>query len=252
MAAAGWVLPQRIIDLSVAKDWPHAVQEWVPDGVDILEGDTETCLCGHNPIVELCHIRNTRNGNTAIVGNRCIEKFEAGSEGHAVFGAVPRIIDAVKRILENGAASANEALISLAIQKRVFTDRDASFYRDIGRKRNLSENQESYKLALNRKLKFGIIYRTSELYDKLVASPQSLAGHKLVEYAVSKGVLRPKDREFYLPLWNRSPHYPLSQAQTNYKVSLNRKMIEQLRVYFRPAQPPAAKRARTGATSDGP
>lgn len=246
MAVKTWVLPQRITDLSVAKDWSQAVREWVPDGIEILEDGVDACLCGH-AIKELCYIRNTKNHRTAIVGNHCIQKFEKGSEGHAAFASVPKIIRGAKRILGDPAAAANEALIDLASRKGLFTPQDAQFYLDTLRKRALTWSQKMYRTRLNRKLLFGVIYQTGELYRKLNGAPRALAGMKLVDYAVSKGVLTDKNREFYLTLWNRPPSWgALSDPQTRYRDSLNRRMIEQLRADLQPAPPaePVAKRRR--------
>ena len=49
-------LQSEILALSSAKSWPKAVKEWERAGVEKLEigEESQTCLCGHFPIRELC------------------------------------------------------------------------------------------------------------------------------------------------------------------------------------------------------
>ena len=67
-------LSAHIIELSESDTWAGAVPEWEPIWRD-MEEQPETCPCGHFPIIEVCHIRNTLNGNETYVGNVCIDKF---------------------------------------------------------------------------------------------------------------------------------------------------------------------------------
>lgn len=61
-------LTSGVISLSVADNWDAAKLEWALQ--EVYEADEpERCLCGHFPIIELCILSNSRNGNLATVGN---------------------------------------------------------------------------------------------------------------------------------------------------------------------------------------
>ena len=56
----------EILERSVAQTWDEARREW--SLYEVYEADEpETCLCGHFPIIELCVLRNRRNGIQATV-----------------------------------------------------------------------------------------------------------------------------------------------------------------------------------------
>ncbi len=231
---SSWNFPSKIIGLSNGDNWNQAIQEWKLEDIEMLDsGEFETCLCGHTPIRELCHIRNTENGNRATVGNVCITKIDERDLEGADFGAVPRIIGAMKRIQENNSASANEDLINYARMIGIFTPDNASFYRDIWRKRNLSDNQKSYKQSLNNRLLNEIATTKRASYQALKNRPNkkyTYASCRLIDYAFSKGVLSLKDRGFYLKMQNRL--YPLSEKQLAYKNGLNNRIVQRLRNDF--------------------
>jgi hypothetical protein len=231
--AAVWRLPERIVELSKADMWRTAVKEWEPDGVDVLEAeDMETCLCGHFPIKELCYIRNKENGNTAIVGNHCIKKFSAHDPAHAVFGDVPKIIASAKRILQNPSGSASPEMVAFARKKGLFSARDALFYNDIWRKRNLSFAQLKYKQRLNRALLIGVIWSARATFEQLKANPaKGTAGPKLIQHAYKRGVINTVSKDFYMQIWNRN-HDQLSGKQARWKSSLNDRIITQLKEEF--------------------
>lgn len=224
-----WDLPRQIIELSDANTWGQAVREWSLNGIEMLDpGEFDSCLCGHYPIRELCHLLNRENGNTAIVGNHCIEKFDKDDPGHEVFGEAPRIVQAAGRILQDPMASANEALINFAERTGVFTTDNATFYREIWRKRNLSDGQERYKRSLNQQLLYRLILSVRGAYQRLLQDPQrGTAGPKLAQYAFAQGVIRERDRDFYLQKWDRA-YGELTQGQQGYRSGLNQRIIQQL------------------------
>jgi hypothetical protein len=70
-------LIETVIELSVAKDWKSAVEEWSIH--DFAEDDTliESCICGKENLRYLFTIRNDLNGKTLFpIGSSCIKKFE--------------------------------------------------------------------------------------------------------------------------------------------------------------------------------
>lgn len=145
-----WKLPDELIELSEGNRYPAVLSEWKLSHIDELEQgeDSETCLCHHHPIREVCHIRNTINGNSAIVGNCCVKKFE----GETAFKGTHKIFAALKRIKNDKTASANRELIKYAYKRGIINERSYLFYKSIWRKRNLTDGQETWKIRLNKKI----------------------------------------------------------------------------------------------------
>ncbi|NGX34346.1 MAG: hypothetical protein K1060chlam1_00698 [Candidatus Anoxychlamydiales bacterium] len=226
-----WRLPSEIISLSHAKTWGVAIREWELDYIEKLDPgeESETCLCGHAPIRELCHIINTQTSARTIVGNHCILRFDRDDPGHEVLGVAAKIFQACNRILKDPLVSANEELIDYALKKSVFTEANAEFYKDVRLKRNLTSAQADYKENLNNQLLYSIILSAKAAFLKLKENSNRTAGPKLIEYAFTKGILNEKAKAFYLQIWNRS-NASLTQSQRNYKYSLNRRIIQRIRV----------------------
>lgn len=228
-AGRTWLLPERIIELSNADAWNQAVQEWQLSSIEMLDpGEFDKCLCGHYPIRQLCHIANQANGETATVGNRCVEKFDKDDPAHAIFCDAPRIFQAASRMLDDPTASANPSLIEFAKTKQIFTGENASFYESIWRKRKLSPKQVKYKISLNQKLLYSMILSTRNAYERLKSSPsEGTAGPKLIKAAFDEGVITEKNRDFYLKIWN-SANGDLTEKQKKYKIALNKKIIQKM------------------------
>jgi hypothetical protein len=148
-----WALPAELSALSEEKSYPSLLGEWKLDYVEHLEpGNTsETCLCHHHPIREVCHIINTENGNTAIVGNYCITKINQ-ERAEPTFAKTDKIFQSLKNILKSINASANQTLIDYAHEKGVITERAYDFYTEKRTKRKLTERQLEWKQALNQKI----------------------------------------------------------------------------------------------------
>ena len=83
------ILKQKLLALSEASEWESARREWRLE--DIEDSDhPDTCACGHNPIFELCYIRNKINHNRLLVGNHCVKHF-LGIRTDKIFSAIKRI-----------------------------------------------------------------------------------------------------------------------------------------------------------------
>lgn len=226
---SAWDLPTRIIGLSQADTWNKAVKEWELSDVEILDpGECSECLCGHTPIRELCHITNRINGNTAIVGNHCIIKFQKENPDLEIFQAALRIHKAAKKILDDPTASANEHLINFARQKGALAPADAVYYLKIWRKRKLTDAQRACKNRLNQRIIYRLILTVKGAYQRLKQNPkEGTAGPKLIDYAFAYGVIQEKSKSFYLDVWEKA-HSDLTIRQRSYKEDLNQKMIEKL------------------------
>lgn len=149
MASKFETLVKEIIILSESATWEHARAEWELHDIEFAEyGEPGTCLCGHNPIIELCEIRNRHNDNFATVGNCCVKKF-LGLPSDLIF-------QGVKRIKKDEDKSSNDQTAWFAYQKKWITEWEYKFYIDIMKKRNLSTRQMEYRNKVNRKILLGL------------------------------------------------------------------------------------------------
>jgi len=112
---------------------------------DIYEADEpDECLCGHSPIIKLCILKNTVNGNTVTVGNCCVTKFTHLPSA--------RVFDAFKRVLKDYSKSLNPATLTMVYKQGVINEWEYRFYTDTMRKRNLSEKQMFIRKRINYKI----------------------------------------------------------------------------------------------------
>uniref|UniRef100_A0A914UH85 Uncharacterized protein n=1 Tax=Plectus sambesii TaxID=2011161 RepID=A0A914UH85_9BILA len=99
-------LKEAIISLSSANDWEAAKLEWRLNYIYETD-EPDTCLCGHHPIRQLCVLCNLVNGNKAVVGNVCVNKF-MGIPSAKVF-------DAFRRVKKDSTCALNEKAIARSI-----------------------------------------------------------------------------------------------------------------------------------------
>lgn len=117
----------RIIELSTADSWDLAKKEWELEHIELKPNST--CLCSKHPIVEVCHMTNTSNNNTASVGNCCIKKFFEDTSKTKMFKAISK-----KKI--------NFALIEYSYERNYINQWEFDFMTKLWRKRTLSPKQE--------------------------------------------------------------------------------------------------------------
>jgi hypothetical protein len=110
----------------------------------IRADEPDTCLCGHNPIIENCILRNRLNANQVLVGNCCVKKF-IGLPSDKIF-------QAVKRIRKDIVKSLNEEAVQHAHERHWINQWERDFYFDVMRKRNLSPKQATIKTRINEKV----------------------------------------------------------------------------------------------------
>lgn len=225
---AGWRLPERITELSTTP-WPQAKREWKLNCITMLSDDeiAKSCLCGHTPIHELCHIENKVNHNRTIVGNHCIKQFSKETADDDVFTAIPRIFDASKRILSDPSKSANEDLINHAYDRGVFNKWEKDFYLNVWRKRSLSSAQEKIKDRLNTRLIHLVILSTRKAFERLTLRPNETTGPNVINFAHDHGVLSPREQNFYLRIWNQANLSATDRIERN---RLNHKIIQELQI----------------------
>lgn len=132
----------EIIARSVAKKWDLAKQEWIIDR--IYRDDPDSCLCGHYPIVEICLLKNIKNGKRVIVGNCCVQKF-IGLSSDKLFAAI-------KRVKANIEMPFNAEVIEYAFKKGYMDEKERIFYIETWRKRTLSPKQIGWRASINRRV----------------------------------------------------------------------------------------------------
>lgn len=138
-------LTEEILKLSESKEWSKAVKEWKLKEIYLINADEPTtCLCGHYPVYECCIIKNTKNNFEALVGNCCVKKF-LGLNSNSIFISI-------KKVRQDIDKSFNPDTLRYAFSHYFITEREFSFYKDIMRKRNLSEAQLSYKVDINTRI----------------------------------------------------------------------------------------------------
>jgi hypothetical protein len=136
-------LRDRILALSEASDWEVARKEW--SLVAVHEADeSQTCLCGHYPIIEICRISNRITKKNTEVGNRCVRRF-LGIRSDLIFAAI-------RKIQRDITKSLNADAITFFRQRELLTAWEYEFLQDTMRKRHLSEAQLSSRQGINEKV----------------------------------------------------------------------------------------------------
>lgn len=155
----------EIISRSTAKDWDAAKLEWRLSSVQYADAEAdEHCLCGHRPIVELCDLRNTVNGNEATVGNCCVRKFLGLPSG--------LIFRAIRRVQADSTKSLNAETIKHAYLEGWLSPTEVRFYHDVMCKRRLTPRQFDWKVDITAKVMKGFrmaykkpLYKYAESYS---------------------------------------------------------------------------------------
>jgi hypothetical protein len=137
-------LHRDIIYRGVADNWAEARLEWRL--VDVAYADEpQRCLCGHFPIIEICNLRNLKNGNEAEVGNVCVGEFMVGINSGKVF-------DCIRRIRKDDIKPLNPDTFELFHNNGVLTEWEYSFCKKTWRDRNLGTLQMITRRNINRKI----------------------------------------------------------------------------------------------------
>lgn len=128
----------------MADEWKQAKEEWIFDRIELANEEdvrdrTYSCLCGHNPLKELCIIRNELNGEEAIVGNCCIKHFK-GMDG------VSTMLNALKR------GKINEPIIKYAGQNSCINEWEHEFMLKMITKRMFTPKQLAKKNEITQKI----------------------------------------------------------------------------------------------------
>jgi hypothetical protein len=126
------------------KPWSTAL-EWSLHRIYFKDReDPGTCLCSHFPIIECCVITNRLNGDSAVVGNCCVERFLHLPSG-SIFAGLRRVARDAGQAL--GAAAVEHAFRLGWINRWEF-----DFCHGTLRRRRLTPDQRAKRRDINRKV----------------------------------------------------------------------------------------------------
>ena len=150
-----------IVKLSVAQEWLEAKPEWELHAV-YNDGSDRSCECGHQPIHQICVIKNRDNLHEAEVGNVCVHNF--------MQLASRRIFAVLNRVRATLTKSLNPAALDLFNRRGVLTDQEVEEYQSYWRKRsNMSDEQRAQKLQINQRVLAWVETETIRLREKFHA-----------------------------------------------------------------------------------
>lgn len=133
-----------ILALSNSKVWLEAKPEWLLHSV-YNDGSDRGCECGHQPIHQICVIKNRENGNEAEVGNVCVHNF--------MQLASRRIFSVLKRVRAEITKSFNPAALDLFKRRGIVTEGEVADYTQYWRKRtNMTDAQRKQKTEINERI----------------------------------------------------------------------------------------------------
>ena len=223
-----WKLHRELCARSVSRDWDLSRKEWRVTRIEDREGEEGlTCICGHYPIKEVVHLINTRNHKKVIVGNICIQKIQADSNG-----STQKVIAAFKRIKNDELASANRELLDYAYQQGTLSKKEYDFYSDIWRKKVLSQRQEDWKITLNDKILTTFTPQRLQAaltpIRILARNPSGIAALSLIDEAHQQGKISDRDREFYTDIISQRIISPTPKQQ-QWLEDINRRILNRKR-----------------------
>ena len=140
-------LKVHILAMSQATDWEVARKEWGLVGIHDVD-EPETCLCGHFPIIEICHIHNRVTGHSTDVGNQCVKRF-LGLRSDLIFTAI-------KRVRRDPTKPLNADAISYFNERGLLNAWEYGFLQNTLHKRKLSTAQMETRLRINQKIMIAV------------------------------------------------------------------------------------------------
>lgn len=114
-------------------------------GIVYNDGSDRSCECGHQPIHQICVIKNRDNGNEAEVGNVCVHNF--------MQLASRRIFAVLRRVRAEKTKSLNPAALDLFRRRGVISSGELADYLDYWRKRtNMTNVERRQKMEINQRI----------------------------------------------------------------------------------------------------
>jgi hypothetical protein len=133
-----------ILKLSNSQEWLEAKTEWELHIV-YNDGSDRACECGHQPIHQICVIRNRDNGKEAEVGNVCVHNF--------MQLASRRVFAVLRRVKAEATKSLNPAALELFCRRGVISPGEMDDYLSYWRARkNMTDGQRRQKTQINQRI----------------------------------------------------------------------------------------------------
>ncbi len=136
-------LSESILQLSEALTWEEAKHEWKLSSVYQARSPS-TCLCGHNPIIEVCVLKNEKTNKTAEVGNRCVKRF-LNIRSDLVFAGIKRVKDDTQKSL-------NAEATEFFYEQNIINEWEYHFQLNTLNKRKLTYRQAEMRQKINAKV----------------------------------------------------------------------------------------------------
>lgn len=134
-----------IFSSSQSSDWDEAKAEWELHFVYDDSGNDRSCKCEHKPIIQICVIKNRKNGNTLEVGNVCVKRF--------LRLLSQRIFSVIKRLRWDINKSLNPKALELFRDRGVISNSEVQDYLIYWRRRsNMSDDQKRQKIDINTRI----------------------------------------------------------------------------------------------------
>lgn len=153
-------LKKHILPLSDEKsDFDIAKLEWTLDYINVT-GNLTNCPCTQK-IMDICHIRNKKNGNMTFVGNICVQRFMDID--------ARKLFTGLKKIKKNPKSKPNRDLIEYAFRKGFLYPgkTEYGFLKSIVMNRNLSVKQKNWLSFINRRIINEIVVQDLQNYNNL-------------------------------------------------------------------------------------
>jgi hypothetical protein len=146
-----------ILAMSNSKEWLEAKPEWELYIV-YNDGSDRACECGHQPIHQICVIRNRENKNEAEVGNVCVHNF--------MQLASRRVFSVLRRVRAEITKSLNPAALDLFRRRGVISSTEEDEYLSYWRRRtNMTAQERQQKIDINQRVLSFVDTETARLID---------------------------------------------------------------------------------------
>jgi len=133
-----------ILKLSNSNVWLEAKPEWELHLVYDDYSD-RSCECGHQPIHQICVIKNHENANEAEVGNVCVHNF--------MQLASRRIFAVLKRVRAATTKSLNPASLELFHRRGIISSAELDDYLGYWRRRKyMTDAERRQKVDINQRI----------------------------------------------------------------------------------------------------
>jgi hypothetical protein len=137
-----------ILSKSKSGTWKEAVKEW-KYLESRIEGRMSECLCGQ-AIREICIIYNDKTGQTAEIGNHCINHFLGDSE---IKRKNNKVFSSLKRLKKSPKTSVDSVFLFDIYQSGILTLEEFLFYIKVIDRKKITSDEAELKIKINAKIK---------------------------------------------------------------------------------------------------